>query len=183
MLSGGFMIKRLFLLAMIALTPSTIPAPAPAQGAAEDVKVRPDRQEIIDQMIASGKISASQMNSRLDRILSEQAGKTPRSDFMFCVGSAYLGNYKAQRCLGKAYENGVGIVQDFLESYTWYSIALENQTAEKSAEKGMQSDRDRVKDRLFSSYPAPTDDDLEDMVKAQRSRIAQYQSEVKKAKN
>jgi TPR repeat protein len=183
MLSGGFMIKRLLFLAIIMLTLSSIPASAPAQGAAEDVKARPNKQDIINQMIAAGRISAPQRNSRLDQILSGQPGKTPRSDFMFCLGSAYLGNYKAQRCLGKAYENSLGVVQDFLEAYTWYSVALENQTADKSAEKGMQSDRDRVKDRLFSSYPAPTDDDLDDMVKAQKSRIAQYQSEAKKSKN
>jgi TPR repeat protein len=177
------MIKRLFFMATMMVALSTIPVPAPAQGGPEDVKARPNKQDIMDQMTAAGQISASQRNSRLDQILSGQPGKAPRSDFMFCLGSAYLGNYKAQRCLGKAYEKGLGIVEDVSEAYTWYSVALENQSADKSAQKEIESDRDRVRDRLFSSYPAPTDDDLEDLVKAQKSRIAQYQSEVKKAKN
>jgi TPR repeat protein len=161
---------------------STIPVPAPAQGSWEDVKARPNKQDIVDQMAAAGQISAPQRNSRLDQILSGQPGKTLRSDFMFCLGSAFLGDYKAQRCLGKAYEKGLGVVEDVTEAYTWYSVALENQNADKSAEKEMESDRDRVKLRLFSSYPAPTDDDLDDLVKAQKNRIAQYQSETKKAK-
>jgi len=175
------MIKRLFFLATVLLALSTIPAPAPAQGVSENVTAKPNKQDIIDQMIAAGKIPAPQRNSRLDQILSGQPGKTPRSDFMFCLGSAYLGDYKAQRCLGKAYENSLGIVQDFLEAYTWYAVALENRGADKGKE--IESDRDRVKDRLFSSYPAPTDDDLDDMVKAQKSRIMQYQSELKRTKN
>jgi TPR repeat protein len=177
------MIKRLFFTAAMMVALSTIRVQAPAQGSSEDLKTRPTKQDISDQMTAAGKIAAAQRDSRLDQILSGQPGKTPRSDFMFCLGSAYLGNYKAQRCLGKAYENGVGVVEDISEAYTWYAIALENQSADKSAEKQMESDLDRVKTRLASSYPAPTDDDLDELVKAQKSRIAQYQSEVKKAKN
>ena len=177
------MIKRLFFMAAMMVALSAIPVPAPAQGGSEDVKARPNKQDIIDQMIAAGRISAPQRNSRLDQILSGQPGKTPRFDFMFCLGSAYLGNYKAQRCLGKAYEGGLGVVEDISEAYAWYSVAFENQSAEKSAQKEIESDLDRVKQRVFSSYPAPTDDDLDDLVKAQKSRIAQYQSEVKKAKN
>jgi TPR repeat protein len=177
------MIKRLFFIAAVMVALSIVPALAPAQGVSEDVKARPTKQDISEQMIAAGKISASQRDSRLDQILSGQPGKTPRSDFLFCLGSAYLGNYKAQRCLGKAYENGLGIVEDISEAYTWYALALENPGADKSAQTAMESDRDRVKMRLASSYPAPTDDDLDELVKAQKGRIAQYQSEVKKAKN
>ena len=177
------MFKRLLFLAIIALPFSLIPASAAAQTASEDVKGRPNKQEIIDQMIAAGRVSAPQRDSRLNQILSEQARKTPRSDFMFCVGADYLGNYRAQTCLGKAYEKGLGVVEDLTEAFTWYSVALENPSAGKDAEKEIGPDRDRVKQKLVSSYPAPTDEDLDDLVKAQQNRIAQYKSEAKKAKN
>jgi TPR repeat protein len=177
------MVKRLFFLVTIALPVSFMSSPARAQGFPEDVKTRPDKKQIIVQMDAVGQMPAAQRNARLNQILSEPTRKTPRSDFMFCLGAAYLGNYKAQACLGKAYEAGLGIVEDLSEAYTWYSVALENPSAAKDVEKEIGPDRDRVKQKLLSSYPAPSEDDLDDMVKAQKSRITQYQSEVRKAKN
>jgi hypothetical protein len=52
---------------------------------------------------------------------------------------------------------------------------------ETDAQKA-EADRDRVKERLVSAYPHPTEDDLSDLVSAQKTRIAQYQEETKKAR-
>jgi TPR repeat protein len=174
------MIRRLSLTAIIALL--LIQAYSTA-AASEDTATRPDKQEIIDQMIKIGRMSRQQQDSKIDLILKDQsASKTIRSDFMFCIGLAYLGNYKSQTCVGSAFENGRGVVEDLSDAYTWYSIALENQ-AQKATEEKAQAHKDRVKDKLLSSYPSPTDDDLDDLVKAQKSRIAQYQADAKKAKS
>jgi hypothetical protein len=149
----------------------------------EETKTRPDKQEITNQMIQIGRMSLQQRDSRVDQITGNQSvTKTPRSDFMFCVGLAYLGNYKAQTCVASAYENGRGVVEDLSEAYTWYFIAYEGQ-AQKPTEEKAQALMESVKNRLVSAYPHPTEDDLDDMVKAQKARIAQYQAEAKKIKN
>jgi hypothetical protein len=154
-----------------------------AVAASEDTKTRPDKQETIDQIVQTTRMSLQQRDGRLDQIISNQSGtKTPRSDFMFCLGLAYLGNFKAQTCLASAYENGRGIVEDLSEAYTWYFIAFENQ-ARKPTEEKAQALMEGVKNRLVSAYPHPTEDDLDDMARAQKARIAQYQAEAKKAGN
>ena len=174
------MIQRLSLAAIVSLL---LFQTYSAAAQSEDAKTRPDKQEIIDQMVKIGRLSLQQRDSRIDQILSDQSStKTPRSDFMFCLGLAYLGNYKAQTCAGSAYENGRGIVEDFTEACVWYSIALENQI-KKPTEERAQALVNRVRNLLFSVYPAPTDEDLDDLVKAQKARLAQYQVEAKKIKN
>jgi len=173
------MIRRLSLataFALLFILPYSIAA------ASEDTKTRPDKQEIIDQMTRIRPMSLQQRDARIDQILSDPSGsKTPRSDFMFCIGLAFLGNYKAQTCVGNAYEKGLGVVEDLSEAYVWYTIARENQIKKPTEEKA-QALRDGVIIRLGSSYPAPSEEELEEQVKAQKARIAQYQAEVRKAK-
>jgi hypothetical protein len=167
------MIKRFFFIALlITLSQSMI-----AQS--EDAKARLNKQEITDLMVQAGRMSGQQQNDKLAQILKDQAGsKTPRSDFSFCTGLAYLGNSKAQMCVGYAVEHGIGIVEDLSEAYAWYAIAAESQTSGEA-----EADRERVKERLVSAYPHPTEDDLADFVNSQKTRIAQYQDQIKKAKN
>ncbi len=149
----------------------------------EDAKTRLGRQEIISSMVSTGRIPAQQQTSRIDAILADPSGsKTPRSDFLFCTGLGYLGNYKAQYCLGSAYENARGIVEDWLEAYVWYAIAVESHPADKAAEQKIEAERDRLKTKLQSAYPSPGDEELDEMVKTQKLRIEQYQEEARKSK-
>jgi len=174
--AGGFMIRRFFFTALfITLTQSVM-------AGSEDIKTIPNKQEITDMMLQTSRISGPEQNSKVTQILKEQANsKTPRSDFMFCTGLAYLGNYKAQICVGYAYENGLGIVDDLSLAYAWYGLALESRITDEADAKRAEADRDRVKERLLSAYPHPTEDDLADLVNSQKTRIAQYQEQFKKA--
>ena len=110
------MIRCLLFLAFIALpltpTQSSLIGQESAAGS-EGVVTRPNKQEITDLMLQERRMSDQEQNSKVALILQDPtAGKTPRSDFMFCTGLAYLGNYKAQICVGNAYENGRGIIED-----------------------------------------------------------------------
>jgi hypothetical protein len=155
-----------------------------AQGpSSEDTKTRPNKQEIIDVMMKVGRMPAQQQNGKIDSIWQDiSASKAPRSDFLFCLGLAYSGNYRAQKCAGSAYEKGVGIVEDLSEAYIWYAIALENRITDQSLEEMIQAEKERLKASLLSTYPHPSEDDLDDMVRAQKTRIAQYQEDVKRVK-
>ena len=179
------MFRRLLLATTIAL-PLILAIAAAAQessNASEDAKTRLNKQEVFDLMVKAGRMSAQQQSSKLDSIWKDlSTSKTPRSDFLFCAGLAYLGNYKAQRCVASAYENGIGIVDDLSEAYAWYGVALENHISDKAAQELLETDTDRVKQRLLANYPHPTEDDLDDLVRAQKSRIAQYAEETKKAR-
>jgi len=153
-----------------------------AMAGSEDAKTRPNKEELSALTLEASRLSAQEQNSRLAQILKDQAGsQTPRSDFMFCTGLAYLGNYRAQRCVGYAYENGIGIVEDLTEAYTWYEIALSSGISDEADAKKAEEDRDRTRDRLVSAYPHPTEDELNDLVNAQKSRIAHYQEQLKQA--
>ena len=170
------MIGRIFLMALL-LTFAQF-----AIAGSEDIKTIPNKQEITDMMLQASRISGPEQNSKVTQILKEQANsKTPRSDFMFCTGLAYLGNCKAQICVGYAYENGLGIVDDLSLAYAWYGLALESRITDEADAKRAEADRDRVKERLLSAYPHPTEDDLADLVNSQKTRIAQYQEQFKKA--
>jgi TPR repeat protein len=178
--------QRLFLTALILWSGLFVP-PAPcaqATGAlAENITTRPIKQEISGQMVQINKMSSQQQNSKVDQILADQSGsKIPRSDFLFCTGLAYLGNAKAHICVAKAYENGLGVVEDLLEAHTWYALACQTGFADASEAKKAEEIRDRVKERLISAYPHPTEDELEDQILAQKARIAQYQAELKMIK-
>jgi TPR repeat protein len=137
----------------------------------------------MDLMVKISRMPRPEQESRMDLIWKNSSGsKTQRSDFTFCAGLAYLGNHMAQRCVGRAFEKGLGVVEDLSEAYTWYALALENPGADKTAEQQAAADMERVKMTLHSSYPAPSDDDLDDLIRNQKNRIEQSQNEVKKAK-
>jgi len=146
----------------------------------EETKTRPNKQEITGMMANISRMSAQQQANKIDSI-NLSASKTLRSDFMFCTGLAYLGNYKAQKCLGEAYENGRGIVEDPSEAYAWYAIAAEGKIPDKAVQEKLQAEKDRIENKLLAAYPHPTEDDLADMIKAQKSRIEQYQEDMKKS--
>ena len=175
------MLRRLLLAALVALPFSLLLARA--AGPSEDEKTRLSKQEVIDLMIQVGRMPRAQQESKMDLVSKDQSGsKTPRSDFLFCTGLGYLGNYRAQACVGNAFEKGLGIVEDLTEAYGWYGLALESHIADKEAEQRIQDSQMRVLQKLRSSYPSPSDDDLDDLVREQKSRVAQYQEEIKKAK-
>jgi TPR repeat protein len=176
------MVRRFMLTAFIAFPILFAHSALAAQAAAEDVKSRPNKQEISD-LMAQNHLPGPQQNSKIDQILANQAGsKTPRSDFMFCTGLAYLGNAKAQACVAKAYETGLGVVEDLSEAYTWYALACETRSADAAEAQKIEETRDQLKLRLLSVYPHPTEEELDDQVNAQKTRIAQYQAEIKKPK-
>lgn len=150
--------------------------------AAEDAKTRLDKKETIDLIIKAGRLPRAQQISGIDRVVGSQSeSKTPRSDFTFCMGLAYLGNYKAQACAAGAYENGRGIVEDLTEAYLWYTVALENSTSDAVTQKRLQADQERVLLKLRSTYPSPNDEELEDLIKTLKNQIGQYPNEAKKA--
>jgi hypothetical protein len=172
--TGGFMIRRL-LLAAILLAAKSKAAEQGSSTSSEDIQTRPDRQEIISLMIKSGRMPAQQQTDRLNQILARSESKTPRSDFLFCTGLAYLGNYRAQTCVAKAYEAGRGVVEDGIEAYVWYSIAA-------AGDQKLEVEQERIKTKLQTAYPFPSDDDLEAQLTTQRDRIKQYQADMKKQK-
>jgi TPR repeat protein len=179
------MLKRFLLTAIIALpaffAQSAFSAQAPA--ALENEKTRPNKQEITALTVQAAKLSVPQQNSKIDQILADQAGsKTPRSDFLFCTGLAYLNNAKAQTCVAKAYENGLGVVEDLLEAHTWYALACQTGFADASEAQKAEEIRDRIKERLISAYPHPTEEELADQVDAQKTKIAQQKAEIKKTR-
>jgi TPR repeat protein len=177
------MLKRILSFLTIAMSLVLLQTSRAQQSASENVRTRLNKQEIIDQMLKVGRMSAQQQNSRIDSLWQNaSAGKTPRSDFLFCMGLAYLGNYKAQRCVASAYERGRGIVEDQSEAYTWYAVALQNKIPDQGNEQTIDADKERVENRLLAAYPHPTEDELDDMVSAQLTRLTQYQEDLKKVK-
>jgi hypothetical protein len=182
LICGGFMTKTVVLtaIAMLILV-QTSTAQQGSSTISEDDKTRPDRTEIINSMVKSAGMSSQQQDSQLNRILKSES-KTPRSDFLFCLGLAYRGVGKAQTCVAKAYETGSGVVEDQIEAYIWYALALENKSSAGSTEQSLESEEQRIKTKLQTAYPFPSDEDLENQLKTQHDRIAQYQSDFKKAK-
>ncbi len=139
------------------------------------------KSEILDLMSQVGKLPAQQQNEKIEQLWTSDGGsKTPRSDFLYCAGFAYLDRYKAQACLGRAFENGYGIVQDYSDAYVWYTIALEHPIEDSAVREKIQAGKDRVKMTLLSVYPAPSDFELEELVKNKKEKIAQYQAEIGK---
>ena len=173
------MIKRLFCAALIIFSLFIIQASAIAQqpSVSENAVTRPDKEEILPWMSYTSRLSGTQQNEKLDAILksaSVSGSKTPRSDFMTCLGLAYWGNGKAQQCVAQAYEKSLGIVEDFLEAYSWYAVAHSQKT------EGSEENLERVKTRLLSVYPAPTEDELDAQLAELKNQILKYQAEAKK---
>jgi hypothetical protein len=149
----------------------------------EDAKTRLNKQETLAQMTLISRLPQKQRENKISGIwLHQEAVKTPRSDFLFCMGFAYLGNHKAQACVADAYEKGLGIVEDLMEAYTWYAVALEYPISDAAAKQRIEENKERIKQKLVSVYPAPTDDELDDLVRKEKDRIAQYQEAAKKLK-
>jgi hypothetical protein len=178
---GGFMNKTVWAAIAILILLQTSLAQRGASTISENEKTRPDKEEIISAMIKSAGVSSQQQDSRLNQILAAES-KTPRSDFLFCLGSAYRGSGKAQKCVAKAYETGRGIVEDLIEAYIWYVLALENKSSAGSTEQSLEAEVERIKTKLQTAYPFPSDEDLENQLMTQHDRIMQYQSDFKKAK-
>ena len=138
------------------------------------------KSEILDLMTQVGKVPARQQDEKIEQLWTSDGGsKTPRSDFLYCAGFAYLDRYKAQACLGRAFENGLGIVQDYSDAYAWYAIALEHPIEDTAVRDHIQAGKDRVKMTLLSVYPAPSDFELEELVKNQKEKIALYMKEIR----
>lgn len=178
------MLKKICLAALIAMVFSYFPGRAAVQTpVSEEAKTRLDKKEIVDLIVKTGRMPRAQQDSGLDRILNGKLdSKTPRSDFTFCTGLAFLGNYKAQACVGSAFERGRGIVEDLTDAYIWYAIALENPIDDAAVKQRLLADKDRITLRLRSTYPTPSDEELDEWVSAQKKQMAQYRDEAKKAK-
>ena len=171
------MFARLLLAVILIFSAFALTVAAQVPATSETDIFRPDKSDIVAWMNLASGIPATQQNERADAALksiSSSGSKTPRSDFQLCVALAYLGNAKAQHCLGYAYEKGIGIVDDMLEAYVWFELAHGGGNAESAA------DVSRVVLILNSAYPAPTEEELETMVAEQKGRIAEYQKEIKK---
>jgi hypothetical protein len=159
-----------------------VAVPAPT-AALEDTKTRLNKKEIIDLMLKIGQMSRAQQDSRIAQITKSQSdSKTPRSDFEFCMGLAYHGNYKAQVCAAKAFEHGLGIIEDLSDAYVWYILALENPGADAATKKSLEEEKERIILKLRSTYPSPSDDELEELVRTEKNRLTEYRNEVAKAK-
>ena len=175
-LCAAVMIIAAYVLMPIALSGQEIKA------LSEDEQTRLGKDEITKLMIQVRRMPAVERDRKMDLLWSGKSGdKTPRSDFLFGVGLAYLGNYKAQAYLGRAYELGKGIVRDTYESYIWYSIALSNPVDDPEAKKKIQSERHHIKQLLVSVYPAPSDQELDDLVEARKRQMSDYLAEIRNA--
>jgi TPR repeat protein len=177
------MIKRRWLPVTIILSFSLAQGSIAGQGpspASENERTRIFKPDIIELMVRIGRLPVLEQSDKMDLIWKAQGrSKTPRSDFLFCMRFAYLGNYKAQAYLGYAYENGRGIVEDLSEAYAWYSVALDHPDADKEFLQKLKEDTERVKQKLQMNYPAPTDDDLDDLVKDRKQQIGLYLLEIR----
>jgi len=171
--------KKLLLTLTLVLVLVPISGLSQINPASEDEKSLLNKSEIIDLMTQVGRMLIQQRNEKIDRLwANDDDGKTPRSDFLYCSGLAYLDHFKAQACLGRAFENGHGIVQDYSDAFVWYTIALDHSIEDNAVRDKIQEARDRVKMTLISVYPAPSDYELEDAVKKQKEKIKQYQEEI-----
>jgi len=152
----------------------------PASPASEQAKTRPDREEILEMMASISKVSPPARDSAIEKILkSGPDGKTPRSDFLYCLGAAYLGDVRAQICLGKAYEKGVGIVEDATDAFVWYSIALSGSISDQALEQEIRTARQRMTAILVQGYPAPSEEELNALVQKEQLRIREYQEQLR----
>ena len=171
------MFQRLFCAVVLVFSLSICTATAQVPADSEKTISRPDKNETIAWMKLVSQLPAAEQNVKADAALkgiTASNSKTPRSDFQLCVGLAYLGNARAQRCVGYAYEKGIGVVDDLLESYVWFELA------HGGGDKESASDVARVMLALNSTYPAPSEEELETEVAEQNRRLAEYQKEVKK---
>ena len=171
------MFKRLFLTVTFIFSILSLTVTAQIPAASETDAFRPGKKEIVEWINQLSKMPVAQQNESAEAALkgiSSAGSKTPRSDFQLCAGLAFLGNAKAQRCLGYAYEKGFGVVNDLEEAYVWFELAHQGGDKESAA------DVSRIVLVLNSAYPAPSEDELEMMTIEQKRTIAEYQKEIKK---
>jgi hypothetical protein len=178
--------KKILIMAILTLSfplcslMAAVQAPTAAH---EETKTRLNKQEIIDLMLKIGRIPGTQQDSRIAQIAKGQPdSKTPRSDFEFSMGLAYLGNYRARTCVAKAFERGWGIVEDLSDAYVWYVLALESPIDDVAARKQLEEEKERIILKLRSKYPSPSDEELEDLVGAEKLRLTDYRNEASKGK-
>jgi hypothetical protein len=180
------MLNKILITALFALSFPLCSLMAAAQtpaAASEETKTRLNKQEIIHLMLKIGQLPHTQQDSRIALIVKSQSdSKTPRSDFEFCIGLAYLGNYRARSCTAKAFERGLGIVEDLSDAYVWYVLALESPIDDAAARKHLEEEKERIIMKLRSKYPSPSDEELEDLVGAEKNRLTDYRTEVTKVK-
>jgi len=173
------MLKKLLLTLTMILALASLCAFGQIKPASEEERTLLHKEEIIDCMIQAGRMSPDEQKDKVDRLWANDGGsQTPRSDFLYCYGFAYLDHYKAQACLGRAFENGIGIVQNYTDAYVWYTIALDHPVEDEAVWEKIETAKERVKMTLFSVYPAPSDFELDELVKKQKENIAQYQEEI-----
>jgi hypothetical protein len=177
------MIRKMLLTIPVILPIVLIPMAAMGQGlkpASETEHSLLGKLEIIDLMKQAGRMPDQQQKEKINQLGADDAGgKTPRTDFLYCSAFAYMDQYKAQACLGRAFENGRGIVQDLTEAYVWYTVSLAHPIEDNAAKEKIQAAQEHVKQLLFSVYPAPDDYELEELVAQQKEKIIEYQEETR----
>jgi len=178
---GDFILmqRKFFLTPIIALICiPTITIGQEIKPASESEQTLLNKSEIIELMIQAGQMPGQQQEEKIDRLWASDTSKTPRSDFLYCTAFAYLDNYKAQACLGRAFEHGLGVVSDLTDAYVWYTIALEHSADDEDLKEKAAAGQTRVKMMLMSVYPSPSDFELEDLVKKQKGKIEEYSAEA-----
>ena len=180
------MVKKRLLTAIIVLPLSLLSIIATGRillPAFADDAAKLTKDDITMLMVQVGRLPVVQQDRKMEAIWANMDGsQTPRSDFLFCTGFAYLGNYKAQACLGNAYEKGRGVDKDLTGAYVWYSIALDNPINDPVDKRQIQADRDRIRKALSSGTSAKTDKELNDLIKEQKAFKAECLSEIQNTK-
>jgi hypothetical protein len=180
------MIRKLLLMAALALPfllKPVLMSVRTSKAASSEEGTKLTKDEIAMLMVQVGRLPVVQQDRKMDVIWENPGGsQTPRSDFLFSTGFAYLGNYKAQAHLGYAFENGRGVEKDLSDAYVWYCIALDNPIDDSSIKQKIRADRERVKKALLSVSPNKTEKELEDLVRAQKALRMEYLAEIRNTK-
>jgi hypothetical protein len=153
------------------------------RGAADDA-AKLSKDEILMLMIQVSRMPAVQQDRKMDMVWTHlNSSDTPKSDYLFCSGFAYLGNYKAQACLGDDFENGRGTAKDLVEAYVWYSIAFDNPIDDPEIRQQIRSSKGRIKKAILTGIPAKSEKELEDQVKLQKATKMLYLTEIRNTGN
>jgi TPR repeat protein len=178
------MLKKLLLTIVLTLSISILSITAVGQEikpASESEQSILHRSEVIDLIRSAKKMPEQQQKKKADELWAAGAdSKTPRSDYLYCTALAYLGSLKGQACLARAFETSRGIVGDYTDAYVWYTIALEHAGTDAGLKKEIQAGQARAQQMLHSSYPSPSDFELEDAIKQQKEKIKEYAAEAGK---
>ena len=177
------MVKKLLLLARMVLLFAWAPimiAGQTSKSASPDEEIGLTKDDIAMLMVQVKRIPVVQQDRRMEMIWDHlESSETPRSDFLFCTGLAYLGNYKAQACLGRAFEKGKGADKSLANAYIWYAIAFDNPINDPELRQSIRADRDRLKKELLKLSPTKSEKELEDLVKLQKAFRMQCLAEIR----